>query len=312
MSDNLHSALAQFRDTMLTAVARLEFTLRDSNSVAIPNYLVNPNATWVPNAARPMRSDASSEVSESLTERIEQSEQFQVLANTLDGLMRRMAALEQRESRGSPSLSGNPVSTVLEVNDMTGILEMQPPANSRNVVIKSPIATPALAAAITAANPPDLNLSTGDSATGASEDEEEEVVEEGAEEETEEEIEEEEVEEEEAEVVEEEEEEPDLRPVTYKGQQYFVDAEHSLYTETDEGYEEVGKWDPLSHTPSFFGAEENEEVVEEEEEAEEEEAVEVEEFEYKGKTYQRDSENNVYLDGEQIGTWNGKKIIPMA
>jgi len=63
--------------------------------------------------------------------------------------------------------------------------------------------------------------------------------------------------------------------------------------------------------------EEEEEEKEEEEEEEEdhdgpqedEEELEVEEFEYKGVTYQRDSDNNVYLDGEEVGIWNGKKII---
>ena len=55
--------------------------------------------------------------------------------------------------------------------------------------------------------------------------------------------------------------------------------------------------------------EEEQEEEEQEEEAEEEEAIEVEEFTYKGTVYQRDSENTVYLDGEEIGTWNGKKII---
>jgi hypothetical protein len=59
-----------------------------------------------------------------------------------------------------------------------------------------------------------------------------------------------------------------------------------------------------------------EEVVEAESEAEEEgEALELEEFEYKGSTYYRDSDNNVYMadeDGdvnveEPIGVWNEAK-----
>jgi len=51
--------------------------------------------------------------------------------------------------------------------------------------------------------------------------------------------------------------------------------------------------------------------VEEETEVEEDVVeLDVEEFEYKGVTYQRDDQNNVYLDGEEIGIWNGKKIIP--
>lgn len=45
-------------------------------------------------------------------------------------------------------------------------------------------------------------------------------------------------------------------------------------------------------------------------EEDEEEELEVEEFEFKGVTYQRDADNNVYLDGEEVGIWNGKKIIP--
>jgi hypothetical protein len=40
-----------------------------------------------------------------------------------------------------------------------------------------------------------------------------------------------------------------------------------------------------------------------------EDAVEVEEFEYKGTTYQRDEDGVVYLEGDEVGQWNGKKII---
>ena len=58
--------------------------------------------------------------------------------------------------------------------------------------------------------------------------------------------------------------------------------------------------------------EEEEEDGEDEDEEEDEEGIEVEEFEYKGITYQRDDENNVYLDGEPIGVWNGRKIVRSA
>lgn len=58
-----------------------------------------------------------------------------------------------------------------------------------------------------------------------------------------------------------------------------------------------------------------EEEVEEEEEVEVEE-LELEQFTFKGHTYYRDSDNNVYGQDEEgdiidepIGTWNGKKII---
>jgi len=56
---------------------------------------------------------------------------------------------------------------------------------------------------------------------------------------------------------------------------------------------------------------EEEEILEdvsEEEEDEDEDGIEVEEFEYKGTVYQRDSDNNVYLDGELVGLWTGKII----
>lgn len=59
-----------------------------------------------------------------------------------------------------------------------------------------------------------------------------------------------------------------------------------------------------------------EEIVEEEEEEEKELALE--EFEYKGKTYYKDEENQVYeMDeegdiSEPIGSWNGKRIIPFS
>jgi hypothetical protein len=59
---------------------------------------------------------------------------------------------------------------------------------------------------------------------------------------------------------------------------------------------------------------EEEEVDVEEEEVEEEEALELDEFEYKGVTYFRDTENQVYqvdsdgdLDDTPIGVWNAEK-----
>ena len=48
--------------------------------------------------------------------------------------------------------------------------------------------------------------------------------------------------------------------------------------------------------------------ISEGEDEEEEEGIEVEDFEYKGTTYQRDADGNVYLDGEQVGVWTGKTI----
>ena len=60
--------------------------------------------------------------------------------------------------------------------------------------------------------------------------------------------------------------------------------------------------------------EEKEEEEEQEEEEEEEESMELTEFEYKGATYYRDAENQVYqkddngdLDDDPIGVWNESK-----
>ncbi len=87
--------------------------------------------------------------------------------------------------------------------------------------------------------------------------------------------------------------------------------------EEDEAMEELVEEEAEEQLEA---AEEEEEVVEEvveaESEAEEEgEALELEEFEYKGSTYYRDSDNNVYMadeDGdvnveEPIGVWNEAK-----
>ena len=66
---------------------------------------------------------------------------------------------------------------------------------------------------------------------------------------------------------------------------------------------------------------EEEVLLEEEAEEEEEEAVELEEFEYKGATYYRDSDNNVFttdeegeLNEEPFGLWNAAKqrIVALA
>ena len=64
--------------------------------------------------------------------------------------------------------------------------------------------------------------------------------------------------------------------------------------------------------------EEEEPIIEEEEEVEEQELA-LEEFEYRGTTYWKDDDNNVYgadEDGEvntdPIGTWNGKRILPLT
>lgn len=127
------------------------------------------------------------------------------------------------------------------------------------------------------------------------------------------------------------EEEPNFSPLVVDGTTYWLDAsDHTVYKKTDEGYEEVGSFDPDTGEIEIEDEEQEEsekegEVVEEEEqeesqeeeesqheveeESEEEEEAEVEEFSYKGKTYLRDSENTVYSeDGDVLGIWTGTVI----
>jgi ribosome-binding ATPase YchF (GTP1/OBG family) len=109
---------------------------------------------------------------------------------------------------------------------------------------------------------------------------------------------------EEAEEEAEEAEEEDLDPSTFpdlkhKGKVYKKSTDNTLYLETEEGWEEVGKWDAATKT-----------IIEE---AEEEADPELTEFQYKGKIYFLDNDNNVFEETdegyEQVGTWNGKKIL---
>lgn len=217
MADQIHFALSKFRTTMLSAVAELEFELRD--------------AVRSPEPVREMHHE-----------------------DQVESLVRKMEFLETTLKQVLSSGLGARQTPVVDVQPrVEELLQVEPVANSRNVLI-SVKNTPALAAAVAAAAPPVFDLET----------EEEEEVE-----------------------VEEKEEEDE---------------------EIEEEVEEEGEEEEEEETEEVEG--EEGEVEENAEEAEEEEeAIEVEEFEYKGKTYQRDAEGNVYLDGEEIGTWNGKKII---
>ena len=97
-------------------------------------------------------------------------------------------------------------------------------------------------------------------------------------------------------------------PLEVDGTTYWLDNDHVVYKETDEGYEEIGSYDPETGEISIEDEDEDEETMEEVEE-EEDEGVEAEEFKYKGKTYFRDGDNNVYNeDGEEVGTWTGSTI----
>jgi hypothetical protein len=303
MADMLHQSLANFRDTMLTAIAKLEFQLRDTYTKQSPYTTYN---RW----AEEEREEHSSS-----------SESFlpnNTLESTLKSLMTRIDILEQ--SAASRSLASM----------REEFLSMEPIKHTRNILVPSIRSTPALAAAVAAAAsaiPSDFTLSQPEHKVFVEEEsdeeveivEEEEVVEEVVEEEEEVVEEEEEVVEEEEEVVEEEEEvveeeeevveeedassTPELKRIDYNGETYFIGSSNSVYEETEEGYEQIGSYNPKTKEITRF--------EQEEEEDEEDNAIEVEEFMYKGKTYQRDTENNVYLDGEHVGTWNGKKILPL-
>jgi hypothetical protein len=286
MADNIHTTLAAFRDTMLTAIARLEFQLRDSMT------------------GRDIyeRSTILSDI------HIPDTTKYEV---NIHELFKRVDSLERRITEQQHP--------ILEHDFM----EIRPALHTRNILVPSVRSTPALAAAVAAASalPPELDLKSETSSESEEEDiieeesvqedivkdivlEEEAVKEEAVKEET---VKEEAVKEEKfvegaeysEEETEETEEEPELKPIKIKRVQYYIDPENNLYSETEDGYEQVGVYNPETKTIK---------PIEDEEESEG--AVEVEDFVYKNTTYQRDADNNVYLNGDQIGTWNGKKIIP--
>ncbi len=277
MADTIHRSLSAFRDTMLTAVARLEFELRDAVAASAAKTVYDI----------PIKSEVQD---------VTVSNTLAKFEKTLQDITGRMHELEVKVSATSTPLSVQ--SPTLDSKVVQELMAIQLPEHSRNLLVPSIRSTPALAAAVAAANVPGLMLT-----------EEESEVEEVVVEESEEEI----VieEEEEGEVVEESEEVDDddssepLKKVVIKGQTYYMDEDNAVYHETEDGYEQVGTYNPKTDSVEV--------IADEAEEAEEEEeAVEVEEFVFKGKTYQRDSDNNVYLDGDHIGTWNGKKIVALA
>ena len=267
MADTIHSALSLFRDTMLAAVARLEFELRDAAAATIK---VNDI---------PIKSEVQDVTVSNTIAKFEKT--LQDIAGRMNELEVKLTASSTPSSVQSPTLDSKVVQELMSI---------QLPERSRNILVPSIRSTPALAAAVAAANVPVLTLS------------EDEVVEE-----SEEEVEAEEEEEGDVIEVSDDDSSEPLKKVVIKGQSYYMDDDNAVYHETEDGYEQVGTYNPKTDSVEV--------IMDEEEDAEsetEEEAVEVEEFVFKGKTYQRDSENNVYLDGDHIGTWNGKKIVALA
>jgi hypothetical protein len=312
MADHIHMALASFREEILTSTARLEFQLRDMNQ-RIAAQINNPNAVRGCTRNNTFWAEESDSDVISVQRHDELENRIRVLEATIQTL------LENQQKVASSKASS--VTTTIELD----LLSMQAPENTRNIIVKSHCGTPALAAAVAAANapqPPALVLPVVAAAVGVVEAEEDEVVEEATVIEEEEDVADEvvgeaaaedthEVVEEEVEEGEEENEDdgPTLTRMVLNNQVYFLDEENTAYQMTEDGYEEVGVFNPITKRVEVTVEEAAEEEEEQEEEEEEEEGIEVEEFLYKGKTYARDTDNNVYLDGEQIGTWNGKKIV---
>lgn len=284
MADHLHYALTEFRNTILNSVAKLEFQVRDYT---------------------PSRHE---EV---------QSTQLSNIENALKELTRRLDVLEKHMYSSNQNYT--PPTTPQMQEMATEILKIQPNSNTKNVLVSSVRSTPALAAAVAAASAmPPLELSSivMDKEVDDVEVDTEEIVEVDTEEvvddeEVEVEVEVNEdsevgevVEEEEAEKEEAEESQPELTKITIATGTYYIDDENNAYQEIDDDYVQVGIYNPKTKCV--------EELEEEEDEEEEEEAIEVEDFVYKGTTYQKDQENNIYLDGEHIGVWNGKRIVLLS
>jgi hypothetical protein len=297
MADSLHMSIAGFRETMLTALAKLEFQLRDT-AVQSAKYSIPAMSTIA-------------------TDEYEDCGRFEIakLTSLVSQLSTRIASLEEEISKRDyrPSYPSPPTPDPM----VSELLNMRPPSNTRNILVSSVRSTPALAAAVAAATVPalDLAFTAGDAAENTDEestidhtglDHDEDVEMEVVEEEQQEEHEDQQEEQNDEGDVEEGDSEssgPDLKPIKIDGKQYYIDEEQNVYSETMDGYEQVGIFD--SKTKKLVVEEESND---EDNEAEEEGIV-VEDFVYKGKTYQRDEEGNVYLDGEQIGTWNGKRIV---
>lgn len=294
MADSLHMSIAGFRETVLTAVAKLEFQIRDT-AVQSAKYSVPAMSTIA-------------------TDEYDECSRFEIakLTSLVSQLSARIGSLEDELSKRDyrPAYVSAPTPDPM----VSELLNMRSPSNTRNILVSSVRSTPALAAAVAAVTVPNLDLAftAGDAAddadeestieqTGHEEDVEMEIVEEEEVVEEEETAQEEDIVEEEGDVEEENSEPsgPDLKPIKIDGKPYYIDGEQNVYAETEDGYEQVGTFD--SKTKKL--------VVEEESSDEDEEGIVVEDFVYKGKTYQRDEEGNVYLDGEQIGTWNGKRIV---
>jgi hypothetical protein len=141
MADNIHTTLAAFRDTVLTAIARLEFQLRDS----MTGRDLYERSTILSDIHGPDMSKHEANIQE--------------LFKRIDSLERRILE-QQREP-------------ILEREFM----DIRPSVNTRNILVPSVRSTPALAAAVAAAStPPEFELNSETSSESSEEAEEEEVA----------------------------------------------------------------------------------------------------------------------------------------
>lgn len=273
MADSLHNTLAAFRDSILQSIARLEFQMRDN----MTTLRGASNSQFEVNGEYYHRINAIEQSNEQDRQMFKQmiAEQEAKINTIIQSLHSRIESLEHKLSVPIKTQSSE---------SMEEILVIEEPVPTRNIIIPSVRSTPALTAAIAAAIPEPVVLNSESESEHSGE-----VIEEISEDE--------------------EDSGPELIKVIIKGVSYYMDSSNTVYQETEDGYEEVGTYNPkLDRIEVAQEEEESEEEIEAEEE--EEEAIETEEFTYKGQTYQRDAEGNVYDDeGDVIGFWNGKKIV---
>ena len=255
MSDPIHMCLSKFRDSILSSVAHLEFQLRDVT------------ASHTTQTAAPI------------------SVADETVRKELQDVRARMAEMEETMTMLMEKYAKQDTIDMIRQE----LLSIQPSLDTKNILISSVRNTPALQAAVAAANPPDFQLEDSEdddtlSSILADEEDTDQIVDVPEEIKSEGDV----------------EDEP-LKQVVIQGTSYYMDNDNLLYHETEDGYEQIGSYDPVHDTIEL--------LVEDSEDQDSEEAVEVEEFEYKGKTYQRDNDGIVYLDGEEIGTWNGTRIL---
>ena len=273
MADSLHNTLASFRDVVLQSIARLEFQLRDSAATTV----VQPQpSTEIYNRVVALeqfvKTDQKGFSELYMKQGTEHNHAIRALISRIESLEMKLSTIQTKQSSES----------------VEEILTIEQKPTTRNIVVTSVRSTPALSAIIADVNLEPVVLdSESESDVERCEMSESDCT---------------------GEVIEDEEETdsgPELTKVIIKGVSYYMDSSNTVYQETEDGYEEVGVYNPKFDRIDI--------VEEEEVEEEDEEAIETEEFVYKGQTYQRDTEGNVYDDeGDVIGHWNGKKIVAAA